>query len=99
MILKGIIAAALLTEALWQTIKLLKNVKEINKDVLGAIILGIIVAFAAKIDIFEILGIPMDIRYLGNILTGILISRGSNFIHDLLGNISESYQVRKTRQS
>ncbi|HAZ37174.1 MAG TPA: hypothetical protein DEF85_04215 [Clostridiaceae bacterium] len=97
--MKGIIAAALLTEALWQTIKLLKNVKEINKDVLGAIILGIIVAFAAKIDIFEILGIPMDIRYLGNILTGILISRGSNFIHDLLGNISESYQVRKTRQS
>lgn len=99
MILKGIIAAALLTEALWQTIKLLKNVKEINKDVLGAIILGIIVAFAAKIDIFEILGIPIDIKYLGNILTGILISRGSNFIHDLLGNISESYQVRKTRQS
>jgi len=96
--LKGIIAAALLTEALWQTIKLLKNVKEINKDVLGAIILGIIVAFAAKIDIFEILGIPIDIKYLGNILTGILISRGSNFIHDLLGSISESYQVRKTRQ-
>lgn len=98
MILKGIIVAALLTEALWQTIKLLKNVKEINKDVLGAIILGIIVAFAAKIDIFEILGIPIDIKYLGNILTGILISRGSNFIHDLLGSISESYQVRKTRQ-
>lgn len=97
--MKGIIAAALLTEALWQTIKLLKNVKKINKDVLGAIILGIIVAFAAKIDIFEILGIPIDIKYLGNILTGILISRGSNFIHDLLGNISESYQVRKTRQS
>lgn len=97
--MKGIIAAALLTEALWQTIKLLKNVKEINKDVLGAIILGIIVAFAAKIDIFEILGIPIDIKYLGNILTGILISRGSNFIHDLLGNISELYQVRKTRQS
>ena len=96
--MKGIIAAALLTEALWQTIKLLKNVKEINKDVLGAIILGIIVAFAAKIDIFEILGIPIDIKYLGNILTGILISRGSNFIHDLLGSISESYQVRKTRQ-
>ena len=96
--MKGIIAAALLTEALWQTIKLLKNVKEINKDVLGSIILGIIVAFAAKIDIFEILGIPIDIKYLGNILTGILISRGSNFIHDLLGSISESYQVRKTRQ-
>lgn len=48
------------------------------------IVLGVTVALAYNVDIFVILGIPSVVPHVGAILTGVLISRGSNYIFDLI---------------
>lgn len=93
--MEKILAVAFITEAIWETLKMLKQPKGINIDNLGTMILGIVVAFAAGVDIFEFAEIPLRIPYLGYILTGLLLSRGSNFIHDILGSIGQTYQSKK----
>nr|WP_319488595.1 hypothetical protein [uncultured Caproiciproducens sp.] len=51
---------------------------------LVGIALGVIAALAYNVDIFALLGITSGVPYVGAILTGILISRGSNYIFDLV---------------
>ena len=53
-----------------------------------SIILGMTVAVAYKIDLPAYFNLNSDIPYIGCILTGILISRGSNYVFDLLGKLS-----------
>ena len=47
-------------------------------------IFGIVISIAYEIDIPKYLNLHSRIPYLSNILTGILISRGSNYIYDLM---------------
>ena len=47
-----------------------------------------LIVFGTRLDMLSLLGIETVIPFLGIILTGILISRGSNFIHDLLVRLS-----------
>ncbi len=46
--------------------------------------LGIIVAIAYGLDVTKYLDVSSKIPFVGNILTGILISRGSNYAYDLI---------------
>lgn len=50
--------------------------------------LGIIIAMAYKLDLPKYLGLQSDISYVGSILTGILLSRGSNYLYDLITKLS-----------
>ena len=52
-----------------------------------SIIFGIVISIAYEIDIPKYLNLNSRIPYLSNILTGILISRGSNYIYDLMTKI------------
>lgn len=52
-----------------------------------SIILGVLISIAYEIDIPKYLNLHSRIPYLSNILTGILISRGSNYIYDLMTKI------------
>lgn len=52
-----------------------------------SIVLGILISIAYEIDIPKYLNLHSRIPYLSNILTGILISRGSNYIYDLMTKI------------
>ncbi len=49
--------------------------------------LGIIVAVAYKLDLPSYFNLESDIPYVGCVLTGILLSRGSNYVFDLLGKL------------
>ena len=53
-------------------------------QMVASLILGIFIAVAYKIDLLKIMKIESSIPYVGCILTGILFSRGSNYIHDIL---------------
>ncbi len=53
-------------------------------SMLFSIVLGVIIAVAYKLDLPEYLNLKSYIPYIGNVLTGILISRGSNYIYDIL---------------
>ena len=56
-------------------------------EMLLSIVLGILISIAYEIDIPKYLNLHSRIPYLSNILTGILISRGSNYIYDLITKI------------
>ena len=49
--------------------------------------LGILVAVAYKLDLPSYFNLNSDIPYVGCILTGILLSRGSNYVFDLMTKI------------
>ena len=52
--------------------------------------LGIIVAVAYKLDLPSYFNLKSDVPYVGCILTGILLSRGSNYVFDLITKISRA---------
>ena len=79
---------AFLCEAVWENLRMIWENGKFNVNRLGALILGIILALATQIDLFEVLQIKI-VPILGSIFTGILISRGANFIHDLFAKIQE----------
>lgn len=49
---------------------------------------GILIAVAYDIDLIAQLGAVSIIPFLGNALTGVLISRGSNYVNDFIKSIS-----------
>ena len=77
-------------EAAWQTLKLVwepnanRKLGKFHPDKIGALAVGVLIAFGSGLDLPAMVGIPMSIPYLGIILTGVLISRGAGFAHDLL---------------
>lgn len=82
-----IIAIALLAEALWENLKMIWQEGKVNIDRIGALIVSIVVSMVTQIDIFNVLNFGISIPFVGSFLTGILISRGANVIHDLLNKI------------
>ena len=59
---------------------------------IAAIVLGIFLAIAANADFLTPAGLAFNIPYVGVILTGIFLSRGSNYVSDFLMMIN----TRKT---
>lgn len=57
-------------------------------EMLFSIILGVTIAVAYKLDLPAYFNLTSEIPYVGCILTGILLSRGSNYIFDLITKIS-----------
>ena len=52
--------------------------------------LGILVAVAYKVDLPSYFNLESDIPYIGCILTGMLLSRGSNYVFDLITKLSKA---------
>ena len=90
--IQQIIVLALLTEALWQTGKLGWQKGALNVSALGAMAVGIALSLLTAADLMQAAGFSMKIPFIGQVCTGLLISRGSNFIHDLLQSIAKYKQ-------
>lgn len=84
-----ILSLAVIVEALVQyaktVIKMLedKQYKTFGTQ-LAAILIAVFICFAAKADIFALMGISFSVHWLGTLLTGIVISRGSNYASELI---------------
>ncbi len=83
-----VIILALLCEAIWENLRMTFENGKFSINRLGSLIVSIIVAIGTKINLFEILDFEI-FPILGSVLTGILISRGANVLHDLLTKIQE----------
>jgi len=83
-------------EAVWETLKMLWQKGKVNFDRIGALAVGLLLAISTGMDILVFVGINSKIPFVGIILTGILISRGANFVHDLLASIDNIHQNIKT---
>lgn len=51
---------------------------------------GVLVSVTYAIDLFELVGMTSHIPFVGMVLTGILISRGSNYMFDLIGKLTNA---------
>lgn len=83
-----LIIVAILVEAIWENLKMLWENGKISINRCGSLILAIVICVLASIDIFPIVGIAIKIPYIGAILTGIIVSRGANFVNDLFNKLS-----------
>lgn len=88
-----ILLSSILIEAV---INIITNVKEEETSwkywaSLGlGLVLGVAVAVNWNIDFFSLVGFPPGrIPYLGAVLTGLIISRGSNYVSDLVGLVKQ----------
>lgn len=84
---------SLITEAVWETLKMTWQDGKFSIDRIGALIVGLVVAFTANVDILQLVGINVTIPIMGIVLTGILISRGANFVHDLYNKIGNPQSI------
>lgn len=80
----GIIFFSILVEGIITYINEFFITDNFSWKMLLSISIGIIVAIAYKLDLPEHLGVTSNIPYIGCVLTGILISRGSNYVYDLI---------------
>lgn len=78
-----VIAVAILIEAL------VEYAKQIRKQpiLIATIVTGIVIAFLFNVKVFELIGLNTYL-YADVILTGIILSRGSNYIYDLIGKMT-----------
>lgn len=84
----SLIVLALIGESVWETLKMLWQQGKVSVDRIGALVVGLLLSLGTGLDIMSMVGIPMKYSILGVILTGILISRGANFMHDILASIN-----------
>ena len=58
-----------------------------NFNMIGSLLLSMIICVLAQINIFEIVGINLIVPIVGSLLTGIIVSRGANFVNDLFSKL------------
>lgn len=78
-----LIIVAILVEAIWENIKMIWQDGKFNINMIGSLVISIIICILVNIDIFPIVGLSMPFSIIGEIFTGIIISRGANFVNDL----------------
>ena len=69
-----------------------KIMKYLPADVLSAL-LGVLFAFMFSIDVFKYFDLNETIPYVGNIISGLIISAGAPAIHEFIANIREQRKL------
>lgn len=82
-----VIAASV--EALWETLKMFWDGEKVDANRIGSAVLGILLCILANVDFFALVGVELSIPIVGVVLSGLLVSRGANFVHDLLKIVYE----------
>lgn len=79
----ALVIVAILVEAIWENIKMVFPNKKFSISMLGSLLVSILICVLTKVDIFPVVGLTITIPVIGSILTGIIVSRGANFVNDL----------------
>ena len=88
--LLSIIIVAIIIESAIETFNtLFKRNGKLSYKKIGSIILSICVCICAKLDLLSILGITIIVPYVGEIITGLVISRGSSVVNSLVEKFRE----------
>jgi hypothetical protein len=75
---------------------LIEALTEVSKDFVSKIsprylslFFALLMTVAYRVDLLRELGFACPVPYLGVVLTGLLVSRGSQFLHDLYQKITQ----------
>jgi len=85
-----LIIIAILVEAIWENLRMIWDEGKFSVNKIGSLVLAMLICVLTSIDIFPIIGIPIIVPYVGSILTGIIISRGANFVNDLFSKLTNN---------
>ncbi len=93
-----IFVAALVVEAAWEALKhpfgalidWLDENTPVYWDKVGSMLLGVLVCVLAGIDLLALLDVTLVYPVVGAILTGAIVGRGSNFVHDLIEKVRDA---------
>ncbi len=84
---------AVIVEILTEVLKTLLPVIQGNMCRYAAALIGIGLALSARIGIFDAVGMPVSNQFLDYLVTGLLISRGSNLIHDIMSRLEDRHST------
>lgn len=88
-----IVLFAILIEGTVEYVKLAFQ-KKMCGEIIGAFVFALIIAIAYKLDFIEAyMGLEPIIPYLGNVLTALVMARGSNYMFDLIGKFTEAEEI------
>lgn len=87
--LLGFIASAVIVEGIITYINQIVKNKRVHWENVVAIVVGCIVSYNLNLDFFNLLGLHETYGIIGVILTGILISRGSNYVFELYDRLTK----------
>ena len=91
--LAGFLASAVIVEGLVSYASTIYSNGKVHWKMIGAIVIGIVVAFNLNLDFFALVGLKESTPIIGVVLTGILISRGSNYVADLYNGLTSGKAV------
>lgn len=78
-----LVIVAILVEAIWENIKMVYQSGKLSISMIGSLVVSILLCTIANVDIFPVVGLNISIPIIGSVLTGIIVSRGANFVNDL----------------
>lgn len=84
------VTMALLVEAIWEAGKMIWQNGRIDVNQCGVICLAIGACIVTRTALLQEIGISAKIPWVDEICTGLLLSRGSNFVHDLLEKVQKA---------
>ena len=90
-----LIVIAILVEAIWENLRMIWDQGKFSINKIGSLVISIFVCTLANIDIFPIIGVPIMVPVVGSILTGIIVSRGANFVNDLFSKLTNNKNNKK----
>lgn len=85
--LSQIVIIAVLVEAIWENLKRAYT-DSIQPSVIGSLVISVLVCVLTGVDVFEIIGLPIKVAFVGSIFTGIIAARGANFVNDLFTRLN-----------
>lgn len=84
-----LVVVAMLVEAIWENLKMIWQEGKFNWNMVGSLVVGIGLCLLTGADIFPVVGLGFSVPYIGSAVTGIIVSRGANFVHDLLSKLGK----------
>lgn len=79
----ALVIVAILVEAIWENIKMIYQKGKVSISMIGSLVVSILLCTLTKVDIFPVVGLTISVPVIGSVLTGIIVSRGANFVNDL----------------
>lgn len=85
----AILILAVIVEGTVNILKSLYTDGKLDKSVLLSLVVGVGLAFTTGLDLLAVAGVEALIPYVGVTLTGIFVSRGSNYLHDFIDKLAD----------
>lgn len=78
-----LVLVAILVEAIWENCKMIWQKGKFSVNMIGSLVVSILLCVLTSMDLFPIVGLDITVPFVGSVLTGIIVARGSNFVNEL----------------